>query len=90
MKVKFKDNSSYFKEILHAMEFIDYCKEQIALMPKSQVGKKVPNFDLEAAKAQLETLRSVITKRGMQMLMWMANKAFRLCFHGVFAEETGI
>jgi hypothetical protein len=46
--LKFKDNVKYFKEILHAMMFTDYCKEQMALWPESKERKnKTINFDLE-------------------------------------------
>jgi hypothetical protein len=71
------------------MMFTDYCKEQIALMPDIKSDVNI-NFDLEQAEAQLNRLRAAITRKGFSLLMWMSNKLFRSCMHGVFVEAFGL
>jgi glycerol-3-phosphate O-acyltransferase len=45
---------------------------------------------MDLAEEQLQRLRAAITRKGMAILMWMANKVFRNGVHGVFLEETGL
>lgn len=45
---------------------------------------------MEIAEEQLQRLRAAITRKGMAILMWMANKVFRNGVHGIFLEQTGL